>query len=255
MNSVGFNPDFPVGSTRRLSGAPNLAAASRPKRAGDQLDLDQGNSRSAGASDDCVWIVSVHVLLRNGFLIRNQRSGMRRAPSRRMTSPFSIVFSQMRRTKAANSDGRPRREGNCTLLPRASCTSCGMPAIINAYRTRGARTCRQLCNRHERELSRAPFPSSASLDRVSRKRSRPCENAMLHLRGRKFFLLTELCGLDQRLSSRGLAFLRRVLRLRSQSACFHIVWVVFRTHPALSCPRFLWTPYCSEKLEDRQHER
>ena len=23
----------------------------------------------------------------------------------------------------------------------------------------------------------------------------------------------------------------------------------------LSCPRFLWTPYCSEKLEDRQHGR
>ena len=28
-------------------------------------------------------------------------------------------------------------------------------------------------------------------------------------------------------------------------------------HPQLkvSCPRFLWTPYCSEKLEDRQHGR
>ena len=24
---------------------------------------------------------------------------------------------------------------------------------------------------------------------------------------------------------------------------------------SLSCPRFLWTPYCSEKLEDRQHGR
>jgi hypothetical protein len=23
----------------------------------------------------------------------------------------------------------------------------------------------------------------------------------------------------------------------------------------VSCPRFLWTPYCSEKLEDRQHGR
>jgi hypothetical protein len=25
--------------------------------------------------------------------------------------------------------------------------------------------------------------------------------------------------------------------------------------PLVSCPRFLWTPYCSEKLEDRQHGR
>ena len=23
----------------------------------------------------------------------------------------------------------------------------------------------------------------------------------------------------------------------------------------VSCPRFLWTPYCPEKLEDRQHGR
>jgi hypothetical protein len=23
----------------------------------------------------------------------------------------------------------------------------------------------------------------------------------------------------------------------------------------VSCPRFLWTPYCPEKLEDRQDER
>jgi formate dehydrogenase assembly factor FdhD len=25
--------------------------------------------------------------------------------------------------------------------------------------------------------------------------------------------------------------------------------------PSVSCPRFLWTPYCPEKLEDRQHGR
>src|SRR4051794_40888197 len=29
----------------------------------------------------------------------------------------------------------------------------------------------------------------------------------------------------------------------------------WQRYVGLSCPRFLWTPYCSEKLEDRQHGR
>ena len=53
----------------------------------------------------------------------NQRAAMRNAPSRRMVSPLSMVFSQMCFTSAANSAGRPRRDGKGTLLPRASCTS------------------------------------------------------------------------------------------------------------------------------------
>src|SRR5689334_24936226 len=39
---------------------------------------------------------------------------MRIAPSRRMTSPFSISFSKMWRTSDAYSGGRPRREGKGT---------------------------------------------------------------------------------------------------------------------------------------------
>ena len=55
---------------------------------------------------------------------------MRNAPSRRITSPFSIGFSQTARTIAANSSGRPSLEGNGTALPRLACTSAGSPAII-----------------------------------------------------------------------------------------------------------------------------
>ena len=39
---------------------------------------------------------------------------IRIAPSRRITSPFSISFSKMWRTRAAYSSGRPRRGGNGT---------------------------------------------------------------------------------------------------------------------------------------------
>ena len=41
------------------------------------------------------------------------------APSRRMLPPLSMVFSQIAQTRAAYSSGRPRREGNGTLLASA----------------------------------------------------------------------------------------------------------------------------------------
>ena len=46
--------------------------------------------------------------------LRCYLGGMRRAPSRRMTSPLSIVFSTMWSASAAYSSGRPRRGGNGT---------------------------------------------------------------------------------------------------------------------------------------------
>jgi hypothetical protein len=48
-----------------------------------------------------------------------QRAPIRNAPSSRMTSPFSMLFSQIWRTRAANSAGRPSRGGKGTLLPSA----------------------------------------------------------------------------------------------------------------------------------------
>jgi len=63
---------------------------------------------------------------------------MRIAPSRRMHSPLSIVFSQMCATSAAYSSGRPRREGNGTCLPSESCTSCDSAATIGVLKTPGA---------------------------------------------------------------------------------------------------------------------
>ena len=48
---------------------------------------------------------------------------MRMAPSRRMVSPLSMVFSMMARARWAYSLGRPRRDGNGTILPSASRTA------------------------------------------------------------------------------------------------------------------------------------
>ena len=67
-----------------------------------------------------------------------QRGAMRSAPSRRMVSPLSMVFSQMCLTSAANSAGRPSRGGKGTLLPSASCTSGEKPAIIGVSKIPGA---------------------------------------------------------------------------------------------------------------------
>src|SRR3546814_9804438 len=55
---------------------------------------------------------------------------MRIAPSRRMTSPFSIGLRTMLSTSWAYSSGLPRRLGWGTCLPRLSCAACGSPASI-----------------------------------------------------------------------------------------------------------------------------
>src|SRR5690606_8540291 len=90
--------------------------------------------RGAGRTDDDDGVLQHHETSRN----RPQRGAMRSAPSRRMTSPFSMTFSIMWRTSAANSTGLPRRGGKGTLRPSESCTSCGMPAIIGVSKMPGA---------------------------------------------------------------------------------------------------------------------
>ena len=76
---------------------------------------------------------------------RSQRSGlrcylgaMRRAPSRRMTSPLSIVLETMCSASAAYSSGRPSRGGNGTDSPSASRTSSGRPASSGVSNRPGA---------------------------------------------------------------------------------------------------------------------
>jgi len=53
---------------------------------------------------------------------------MRIAPSRRMVSPLSILFSMMCWTRAANSGGRPSRLGNGTCCASEACAASGSPA-------------------------------------------------------------------------------------------------------------------------------
>ena len=65
---------------------------------------------------------------------------MRRAPSSRIVSPFSIGFSTMWRTRAAYSSGRPRRCGKGTEAPSDCCDVLGQAAqhrrLENAGRDR-----------------------------------------------------------------------------------------------------------------------
>src|SRR5678810_417997 len=93
-----------------------------------RLELLQANGAGEtgrpGADDDDVVF---HHLAIGHF------GDIRIAPSRRMHSPLSIVFSQMCATSAAYSSGRPRRGGNGTCLPRESCTSCDSAATCLLY--------------------------------------------------------------------------------------------------------------------------
>src|SRR4029450_8558431 len=62
---------------------------------------------------------------------------MRMAPSRRMTSPLSIRFSTMWRTRAAYSSGWPRRGGKGTWAPRESRTWAGRAARMGVWKGAG----------------------------------------------------------------------------------------------------------------------
>src|SRR5260370_22179842 len=79
-------------------------------------------------------------------------AAIRRAPSRRMTSPFRYSFKRMCSTRAAYSAGLPIRAGNGTVLPSASCTSAGMPSSIGVSMMPGATVITRM---PQRESSRA----------------------------------------------------------------------------------------------------
>ncbi len=63
---------------------------------------------------------------------------MRMAPSRRIVSPLSIVFSAMWQTSAANSAGRPSLGGNGTCAPSDLRASSGSAASIGVSKMPGA---------------------------------------------------------------------------------------------------------------------
>src|SRR5690606_14593441 len=92
--------------------------------------------RGTGRANDDDGILQQHIEISR--MEPTQRGAIRNAPSRRMTSPFSMTFSQIWRTNAANSAGLPRRDGKGTLRPSESCTSCGIPAIIGVSKIPGA---------------------------------------------------------------------------------------------------------------------
>ena len=67
-----------------------------------------------------------------------QRGGMRRAPSRRMTSPLSSGFSMIEEMSIAYSSGRPSRGGCGTRASKVDFVSPGSPAIMGVSITPGA---------------------------------------------------------------------------------------------------------------------
>src|SRR3546814_8750555 len=77
---------------------------------------------------------------------------MRIAPSRRMTSPFSIGLRTMLSTSWAYSSGLPRRLGWGTCLPRLSCAACGSPASIGVQNIPGAMVMTRRSEEHTSEL-------------------------------------------------------------------------------------------------------
>jgi len=66
------------------------------------------------------------------------RNGIRSAPSIRIVSPFSITLSTTCATSAANSSGRPSRDGFGTAAPSASREAAGRPARSGVSNVPGA---------------------------------------------------------------------------------------------------------------------
>ena len=69
--------------------------------------------------------------------------GMRRAPSNRMTEPFSMGLVNIVPTSSANSAGFPKREGKGTDAPSSSCTAGGN------FSSSGVRNSPGACNRQK----------------------------------------------------------------------------------------------------------
>src|SRR5712692_1618203 len=66
------------------------------------------------------------------------RGAMRIAPSSRMVSPFNMGFSMMWQASAANSAGRPERDGNGILASSALRAESGRPMSMGVAKIPGA---------------------------------------------------------------------------------------------------------------------
>src|SRR5689334_14719 len=95
---------------------------------------------------------------------RRYFGAIRIAPSRRITSPFIIGLTTISRTSDANSDGRPSRGGNGTILPSASCTSGVRLAIIGVSKMPGAIVMTRMPERASSRASGSVMPTTPAFD-------------------------------------------------------------------------------------------
>src|SRR5207249_5367416 len=84
------------------------AVSDREGPAHEEPELDSPVFRLIARLDDHLGLANIE----EPYL-----AAMRRAPSSRITEPFSIEFSIICRANCANSAGRPRRAGNGTDCP------------------------------------------------------------------------------------------------------------------------------------------
>src|SRR6185312_14819368 len=89
---------------------------------------------------------------------------IRIAPSRRITSPFSIGLPTISRTSDANSAGLPSRGGNGTILPSASCTSAVRLAIIGVSKMPGAIVITRMPDRASSRAIGSVMPTTPAFD-------------------------------------------------------------------------------------------
>lgn len=78
---------------------------------------------------------------------------MRKAPSKRITLPFSVGMVKMLPTKCANSSGLPKRLGHGTLAPRSSLTASGSSSKRGVENNPGA--CEKNDDRVDRQTCKA----------------------------------------------------------------------------------------------------
>uniref|UniRef100_A0A2M4B393 Putative secreted protein n=1 Tax=Anopheles triannulatus TaxID=58253 RepID=A0A2M4B393_9DIPT len=89
---------------------------------------------------------------------------MRRAPSRRMTSPFSSGLSTIACTSCAYSEGSPSRCGNGMVLARNARTFSGSACSMGVLNSPGAIvTIRMPCVLRSRAIGRV-IPTTAAFD-------------------------------------------------------------------------------------------
>ena len=89
---------------------------------------------------------------------------MRKAPSSRMVSPFSIGLVMIDATSCAYSSGRPSRLGNGTCWPSESCTFCGRPSSIGVMKMPGAIVTTRIADCARSRATGSVIPATPALD-------------------------------------------------------------------------------------------